>query len=178
MKLLIQALAALVLCVSAAAAGYGLYRWLAPQAGGGSSTEQAANVELPGLDGKTYRLADYHGKLVLVNFWATWCPPCMREIPMLVDYQTRYGAQGFQVLGPALDQADSVRAALPQLGINYPVMSGDLPIMNAMEALGERLGALPYSVLIATDGRILLRKHGEFSEAELQQLIDTHLGAG
>ncbi|HEX4870738.1 MAG TPA: TlpA disulfide reductase family protein [Nevskiaceae bacterium] len=140
-----------------------------------AAVEAAPELVLTTLDGERRRLAEYRGQLVLVNFWATWCAPCLKEIPLLVKLQAEYAGRGLQLLGPALDDPVAVRNALPRLGIRYPVFADDREVAAAMTALGDTLGALPYSVLIDAGGRIVARKHGEFEEAELRALLEPHL---
>lgn len=161
----------------AAAGGFALYRYVGGKPAG-SLPEMAADFSLPLLDGGSGRLGDYRGKLVLVNFWATWCTPCLKEIPLLVEMQQRYGARGLQILGPALDDPDQVRQMLGRLRIQYPVFTGDTEIPQVMDALGDTLGALPFSVLISADGYVLERKHGEYEREELLPLIEAHLPSG
>ncbi|WP_421793930.1 TlpA family protein disulfide reductase [Hydrocarboniphaga effusa] len=161
--------------VVAAAGGYGAYRYLASPTVIDEPGGQAPAISLPDLTGQPRTLAEFRGKLVLVNFWATWCTPCLKEIPMLIDMQTRFGEQGLQIVGPAMDTPEAVRNKAPQLGIPYPVLVGDAEIVDAMQALGDTLGALPYSVLIDANGEIVFRKHGEFERDELEKLIESHL---
>ena len=130
---------------------------------------------LEDLTGTPRKLSEWRGKLVLVNFWATWCSPCLHEIPMLIEQQQAFGARGLQVIGPAMDEPETVRNGAPQLGIPYPVLVGDAAVVDAMQALGDTLGALPYSVLIDPNGNIVARKHGEFRRDELTRLIEAHL---
>lgn len=162
----------LVIAVLAGGTGFLAYRHvLGPSEG----VTPAPELVLPTLDGDTLQLSSLRGQLVLINFWATWCAPCLKEIPLLVDAQARYGSRGLQVLGPALDDPEQVKAMLPQLKIQYPILVGDTAIANAMDALGDTLGALPYSVLVSPDGSIIERKHGEFESRELAKLIEAHL---
>lgn len=156
----------------AATGGYALYHSMDKTP---AATEMAADFSLPKLDGGSGSLSEHRGKLVLVNFWATWCGPCLKEIPLLVEMQTRYGTRGLQILGPALDDPDAVRQMLPKLRIQYPVFTGDSEVTATMDALGDTLGALPFSVLISADGKVLQRKHGEFERAELVPLIESNL---
>src|SRR5262249_28507689 len=112
----------------AVAAGYGVYLYTH----GGVSTAATSEplppgIQLQGTDANPHRLEEWHGKLVLVNFWATWCTPCLHEIPALVKLQKEYGGQGLQVIGPAVDDPDAVRSMLTPLGINYPVMVSPSP---------------------------------------------------
>jgi len=127
------------------------------------------------LEGKPHTLADYRGKLVLVNFWATWCAPCLTEIPLLIEAQKTYGARGLQVLGPAMDRPEAVRAYRDRMQLPYPVFAGDTEAAAAMTALGDTEGGLPFSVLVSPAGEVLGRHVGDFTESELKRLIETHL---
>jgi len=142
-----------------------------------AANEQApADVKLADLDGRAFTLADYKGKLLIVNFWATWCPPCLHEIPVLVKMQERYGARGFQLIGPAVDDIEDARRAAPGLKFNYPVAVGTPEAMlELMSRLGNEQGGLPFSVVITPDGKILERQLGEYSEIELAALIEENL---
>jgi thiol-disulfide isomerase/thioredoxin len=171
-------LAALILAFAAGVAGFYAYRSLSPE------TPETVGPPIPApdfvlkdLDGQPHRLSEFRGKLLLVNFWATWCGPCLKEMPLLVRAQEQYGKLGFQVIGPALDEADAVRAMAKKIGVNYPIMVGDDDIVAAMDTLGDKLGALPFSVLVARDGRILSRVTGGFTQEKLTRLIAAELSA-
>ena len=142
---------------------------------GRSAPTPAPTIQLVGLDGKTRGLDEWRGKLVLVNFWATWCAPCLKEMPLLIDAQRHYGARGLQVIGPALDDAAEVQKLAAKLGVNYPVMADFASADKAMSALGNSSGALPFSVLIDTQGRIVRTVLGGLHEDELNRLIQQQL---
>jgi thiol-disulfide isomerase/thioredoxin len=133
------------------------------------------DLALIDLDGNTHRLAEYRGKLTLVNFWASWCAPCIQEIPMLVQAQSRYGSRNFQVIGPAMDSRQPVLDAIKRLGINYPVYGAEDEVTKAMDALGDDAGVLPYSVLISPDGTIVERVIGGLSAEKLDVLVGKYL---
>jgi len=124
------------------------------------------------LNGKRVSLADYRGKVVLLNFWATWCASCVTEIPAFASWQSKYGGQGLQVLGVSMDDdAPPVRALYRRLKVNYPVVMGD-------EKVGELYGGvlgLPVMYLIDREGRIVRQYHGEVDlkrlEREVQELL-------
>lgn len=135
----------------------------------------AAAVQLPDADGKLRTLKDWPGKWLLVNFWATWCAPCMHEIPDLIAAQARYEAQGLQVLGIAMDDPDAVRELMHDKGFNYPSLVGDEQVQQIMEQFGNTLGALPYSVLIAPDGVIRYVELGGVDTPKLDDLMQRFL---
>lgn len=127
------------------------------------------------LAGRQVHLADYRGKLVLLNFWATWCPPCRKEMPLFSKWQRDYGAQGLQVVGISMDDdVTSVKQLLAQRPVQYPIVMGDAK-------LGEQFGGvlgLPLSFLIDAEGRIVARYQGEsdlaIMEAKLKELLSRH----
>jgi len=115
--------------------------------------------------------ADYPGKTLLFNFWATWCAPCRHEIPMLVDLQNEYGPQGLQVIGIALDDVQGVRDFVDRYGISYPVLVGAADVMQTSVDFGNTAGVLPYSVLVDRDGMIRWRLAGEIERTEFVGIL-------
>ncbi len=175
-------------CAVAGFAGYGLYlarhkpEVLATPDAEPASSESASSEAAPAglkftdLEGKTHSLEDYRGKLLVVNFWATWCGPCLHEIPALIKIQSDYGARGFQIVGPAVDDLEDVRKAAPGFGFNYPVLvSSPEAMLDLMNTFGNTQGGLPFSVVIGPDGAIVQRQLGEFSAVELAGLIEDRL---
>ena len=142
-----------------------------------SASRQAAPA-LTGhlLDTSPFRLAEWRGSVVVVNFWASWCAPCMDELPLLVDLQKRYADRGLQLIGPALDEREPVLAAVEHFGINYPVSADFNGASAAMELLGNQRGALPYSVLLDPEGRISETILGALTAESLETLITSKLG--
>ena len=130
--------------------------------------EIAPQFSLQGLDGRPLNLAEYRGKVVLLNFWATWCEPCRHEIPEFVQLQNN--TRGLQVLGISLDDtAEPVRTFYSEFKMNYPVAVGDAPLA---ERYGGILG-LPVSFLIGCDGRVSSKHMGEVKIPEITDEINS-----
>lgn len=128
------------------------------------------------LDGETVTLADYEGKALFVNFWATWCAPCRKEIPLLVDMQEKYADKDIVVLGVAIDNEKSIRKFIEQIGgVNYPILFAEQEIESmewAQRDVGIELIGLPISVTTDTEGRILSVHEGEVDESEALALFE------
>lgn len=133
------------------------------------------DFSLRDLAGKTHSLGNWRGKVVLLNFWATWCPPCREEIPLFIDLQRRYAQQGLQIVGISIDNPEAVARYWQEMKINYPLLIADDTTYELMTAYGNRQGGLPYSVLIAADGRIAGVKIGAYHRAELEAALKPHL---
>jgi len=163
------ALLAAVLGLVSAALGYAAHYWL--RTGSVSTPAVATDFAFPDLAGKSHRLSEYRGKLVLVNFWATWCPPCRLEIPGFIRLQGRYRNRGFQILGISIDNPEAVARYWQDMKINYPLLLADDTAFALMGAFGNPTGGLPYSVLVRPDGGIVLTRIGILEESELEQQI-------
>jgi thiol-disulfide isomerase/thioredoxin len=125
-------------------------------------------LTLPTLDGKAIPLpATYAGRPLLINFWASWCGPCIKEMPELDGFAQRQSTNGTQVVGIALDQADAVRAFLQRTPVGYPILLDVASTRDSGVQLGNAKGVLPYSVLVGADGRVLKQKLGPFEAGEV-----------
>lgn len=129
-------------------------------AGEMSTHKLAPAFVLPGMDGKPHELAEWHGKVILLNFWASWCSPCQTEIRDLVAYQSQYAAQGLQIVGVGMDDETKLRNVQRTLGINYPVLLANTPGNPLMAGFGNRDGIVPYSVLISREGKVIYTHTG------------------
>lgn len=129
------------------------------------------NFKLTTLDGGKWSLADYRGKVVLVNFWASWCPPCRMETPDLVNVHNKYAARGFSVVGITLDETpnEDVPPFVKRYGIPYPIL---LPSPE----VGQNITSLPTSLLIDRSGRVAKTYHGIVTESALERDVEALLG--
>lgn len=126
----------------------------------------------PNLAGEPQSVSGGAGKLVLVNFWASWCAPCREEMPLLDRTQQRHADRGLQVVGVAADTAEATRAFLDEFPVAYPILVDD-PAQGGdlSRDWGNRMNVLPFTVLIGRDGRILAQRAGNFSEASLEEWL-------
>lgn len=145
------------------------------QSGHPVSAEALFQASLNDLDGKPQPLAQWRGKVMVVNFWATWCPPCRAEMPEFVKLQGKYQENGLIFVGIALDEKDKVQAFADEIGVNYPVLLGALEAVGLSRKLGNRLGGLPFTVIVDRSGRIVTTEMGELSQARLEPLIKSLL---
>jgi len=139
----------------------------------------APDIRVKDLNDKDVTLADYKGKVVLVNFWATWCSPCRIEIPDLIEMQDKYGAKGFTVLGIAMDEEGkpvvAPFVAKERWDVNGQKLPMQYPIVIGNEKVAEQFGGLlgfPTSVLISKDGKIIKRVTGPLDPATFSKLIE------
>ena len=128
-------------------------------------------LSLPDLDGTQHRLSDYRGRRVLLNFWASWCRPCLEEMPALNEAQAKFGENAPIVIGIAMDEPAHVRAFLAAHPVNYPILIGQTGTPSTSQQLGNATQMLPYSVLIDADGRILATHAGALSAPQLEQWL-------
>lgn len=174
-----------LLCLVAGSAGVLLARW---QHGREPPIQTAASATaairatgivghprppftLPDLDGAPREVAEWDGRVLAINFWATWCPPCRKEIPEFVALQEKYRDRGLQFVGIALERPDPVRAFVAEHGVNYPVLAGEMDVIAVAEAYGNHVGALPYTVIVGRDGRIAFVHAGPLSMEKAEAAI-------
>ncbi|SFB67518.1 Thiol-disulfide isomerase or thioredoxin [Polaromonas sp. OV174] len=165
--------------VAAAAglAGAGAAWWkfqphdLATGAGGAAEASRlieafwALNFDTP--DGKSLPMSSFRGKWLLVNFWATWCPPCVEELPLLDYFYQENKSKDLQIVGLAVDQPSAVRTWLETRPLNFPVGMAGLGGTDLSKSLGNQSGALPFSVVFGASGQLLHRKIGQVHPEDL-----------
>jgi thiol-disulfide isomerase/thioredoxin len=147
---------------------------------GASAPEPPSGVVVPGrgdpipafalrdLDGNAVAFpGDHAGRPMLVNLWASWCGPCIEEMPELQRFATAQGPDGVQVVGIALDDAGAVRAFLQRIPVDYPILLDAPGPADAGVRLGNPAGVLPYSILVSAEGRLLKQRIGPFAHGEI-----------
>ncbi|WP_342316112.1 TlpA disulfide reductase family protein [Lysobacter sp. FW306-1B-D06B] len=134
--------------------------------------EVIPSILLPALDGANVELpAAYAGKPVLINLWASWCGPCIEEMPELDRFAAAQGANGTQVVGIALDDKAAVQAFLQRIPVRYPILLDEAGPRDAGVQLGNPKGVLPYTALISADGRLIRQKIGPFQHGEIDNWV-------
>lgn len=119
-------------------------------------------------DGQWQKLSAWRGKVLVVNYWATWCPPCREEMPMFSLLHDKYQDQGVQFVGIGIDSVDKIREFQAKEQVSYPLLVGTFDAMTSSQRLGNTAQALPFTVVIDRQGRLDLVKLGKLTEAELE----------
>ena len=127
---------------------------------------------LPDIAGKQRDFSEWQGKNRLLNFWATWCAPCRREIPLLKDFQVEQSGNGFQVIGIAVDYPEAVVAYDESANFNYPVLVGEQDAMAVAESSGIEFIGMPFTMFIASDGEYLGAYIGELHQPHLDKVVE------
>jgi len=162
---------------AAALAGAGVAWWQlqphgAPAASGEGATRDpfwAQSFDTP--DGASLALTSFSGKPLLVNFWATWCPPCIEELPLLDRFYQENKAKSWQVLGLAVDQPSAVRTWLQRKPLGFPVAMAGFSGTELSKSLGNLSGGLPFTVVFGASGQLLHRKSGKVTPEDLAQWV-------
>ena len=127
---------------------------------------------LPDVDGATREFSEWQGRNRLINFWATWCAPCRREIPLLKTFQDQQAGNGFQVIGIAVDFPEEVAAYADKAEFNYPVLVGQQEAMTVAESSGIEFIGMPFTMFVASDGEYIGAYIGEMHQEHLDHLVD------
>lgn len=128
-------------------------------------------AQLPDTLGANHELAQYRGKVLVVNFWASWCAPCLEEMPGFVRLQNKYRERGVVFVGVAIDDPDAVRPFMAKLGVDYPVLTAEAAGYELLKAAGDSKGVMPYTLLISRAGAVAQTRSGIYRETELDQAL-------
>ena len=176
----------LVAVVVAGSAGFALQRYLATDTGQahdprdrfksidtanpmvGQTRPEFAMLD---LDGELRNIRDWDGQVVLLNFWATWCPPCLEEIPDFIEVQEQMQDKGLHIIGIAVDNETDVRQFVDDMGMNYTVMVGEYEAIELSQKYGNSIGGLPFSAIIDKNGKITHTITGELSKKRLISIL-------
>jgi thiol-disulfide isomerase/thioredoxin len=129
------------------------------------------SFKLVDIDGAERDFSEWEGKHRLLNFWATWCAPCRREIPLLKVFQDEHGGNGFQIIGIAVDFPDQVAAYAEEAQFNYPILVGQEDAMAVAETSGVEFIGMPFTMIVAADGELLNTHIGEILDSHLEHIV-------
>ncbi len=134
------------------------------------------DFSFPDVNGQMQAVSQWQGKILLINFWATWCPPCLKEIPEFVKWQQEFAENGIQFVGISLDEQAAVADYLKTIELNYPMLvAGDAGAMLAQQ-LGNILNAVPFTVVVNQQGQIVYRQPGELSREQFLKVVQPLFG--
>jgi len=162
---------ALLIAIGVIAGAAGIVAAMHFRAAPGVGGDALLAVTLPDAAGAQQSLDQWRGKLLVVNFWATWCAPCREEMPLFVKAQNEHGAKGLQFVGIAVDDVDKVRGFASEIGVNYPTLIGGYGAMELSKSLGNSLMALPFTVVVDRNGKIVLRHLGPIKPDQLDAVL-------
>lgn len=150
-----------------------LYEWSRKSGATGSSivSDQLPDFTLPALDGNPWRAEEWRGRILVINFWASWCPPCRKEMPLFVRLHEELASKGVLFVGIAIDDPQSVQNFIDTHGVEFPILLGQEQGIELSRQLGNRVEALPFTVVADRKGRIVLKQAGEMREEKLEPLL-------
>jgi thiol-disulfide isomerase/thioredoxin len=136
-----------------------------------TSPTNLPDFNLPDVSGNQRNISEWQGKIRVINFWATWCPPCREEIPEFTALQEQYAANGLQFIGIAIDDQEPVEEYLKSNKINYPILIGGVSGIALAHQLGNIVDAVPFTLVVNQQGQIIHRHPGEFSREQIMEII-------
>jgi len=136
-----------------------------------ASPSALVDFSLPDLSGTQRSSSEWRGKILIINFWATWCPPCRKEIPEFMALQEQYADKGLQFVGIAIEEREPVSEYLQTIKINYPILIGEDEGLALSQQLGNIINAVPFTLVVDRQGRVIHRQPGEFSREKILEII-------
>jgi thiol-disulfide isomerase/thioredoxin len=141
-----------------------------------AAPEQLPEFTLNDIWGKPHSISEWSGEPLLINFWATWCAPCRREMPLFQTLHNERSVSGIQIVGIAIDRQPDVQSYIAEAGISYPILQGEIDAMAVSDLFGLDGLGLPFSVLVASDGKILTVHIGEIVREQLTAMVEISIG--
>ncbi len=166
-----QALLIAAVALAAAAAGFALHRFQSADRVDPASSAKLMSLALPDAEGRMQPLSQWRGKVIVANFWATWCPPCREEIPGFVRVSENDSNRDVQFIGISIDSADKVRQFAREYAVTYPLLIGGVDALELSLAMGNRAQALPFTAILDRTGATHFVKLGRLSEPELEAVL-------
>jgi thiol-disulfide isomerase/thioredoxin len=137
-----------------------------------ASPEPALSFVFPDIDGKLQSVSQWQGKILVINFWASWCGPCKQEIPEFIRLQQQYADKDVQFIGIAVDDRQPVLEFLQQVAINYPILIAGDAGSTLSSQLGNIIGVLPFTAVVNRQGQIVHRQPGEWTEKDFIEVVE------
>lgn len=126
---------------------------------------------LPDVTGKQHDISEWQDKIRIINFWATWCPPCLKEIPEFIKLQDEYNDRGIQFIGIAIEDKAAVEEYSKTIKLNYPMLIGGDQAIELSHQLGNIINAVPFTLIVNRQGQIIHRQPGELSKEKILEVI-------
>lgn len=161
----------LAAAILATGAGFFAYRATLSDRSVAEAVAELMRLRLPDVSGKDQSLAQWRDKVLIINFWATWCEPCLEEVPVLLRVQAKHASNGVKIVGISVDSADKVRQFAIEYRIGYPLVIGGMEVIDLTRRLGNKAAGLPYTVVLDRSGRVVKTHLGGISEVELESAI-------
>jgi thiol-disulfide isomerase/thioredoxin len=140
-----------------------------------SGASELLSASFTDLAGRIRKIREWQGRVVLCNFWATWCEPCRKEVPLLSAAEQQYSPKGATIVGIGIDSADKIAQFAAKYGIQYANLVADASVLRLLPRLGNTAAGLPFSVVLDRSGAIAHRRLGAYDEPELQKVLDSML---
>ncbi|MCG6939431.1 MAG: TlpA family protein disulfide reductase [Gammaproteobacteria bacterium] len=166
----------IIAIIVAGTSGFGLHKYIHEQQAVNNPAIGTQRPEFAAMDANDQLrdISEWDGKLIFLNFWATWCPPCLKEIPDFIELQKTYGDQGFQIVGIAIDNKESVKEYIKESGMNYPTMLVEVEGIDLAKRYGNDIGGLPYTAVINRKGEISSTFTGELNKKHAEKILKAH----
>lgn len=136
-----------------------------------SSLPPTLEFSLPDLQGRQRAISEWQGKILIINFWATWCPPCLKEIPEFINLQNELNDKGLQFIGIAVEDRETIEQYLKTIAINYPILVGGGEAITLSQQLGNIINTVPFSIIVNKQGQIIHRHPGELNRDKIIEII-------